>query len=276
MIHKKIEIEINGNNKDQNFKAELDTYLLDDLANMKVERKRPAVLILPGGGYRFTSDREAEPVAIQMNAMGFQAFVLYYSCEPATFPTALLQTAKAISVIREHAKEWHIEERKVVLLGFSAGGHLAASLGTFWNKEFVYEALKIEPKRIRPDGLVLAYSVITAWEFAHQDSFRALLGEKYEERKEWVSLENQVGEDMMPVFLWHTFEDESVPVENSLLFAHALRKKNIPFELHIYQKGRHGLSLANGETNPANEENLIVLECQNWITMAGTWIRNLA
>ena len=276
MIHKKIEIEINGNNKDQNFKAELDTYLLDDLANMKVERKRPAVLILPGGGYRFTSDREAEPVAIQMNAMGFQAFVLYYSCEPATFPTALLQTAKAISVIREHAKEWHIEERKVVLLGFSAGGHLAASLGTFWNKEFVYEALKIEPKRIRPDGLVLAYSVITAWEFAHQDSFRALLGEEYEERKELVSLENQVGEDMMPVFLWHTFEDESVPVENSLLFAHALRKKNIPFELHIYQKGRHGLSLANGETNPANEENLIVLECQTWITMAGTWIRNLA
>ncbi len=276
MIHKKIEIEINGNNKDQNFKAELDTYLLDDLANMKVERKRPAVLILPGGGYRFTSDREAEPVAIQMNAMGFQAFVLYYSCEPATFPTALLQTAKAISVIREHAKEWHIEERKVVLLGFSAGGHLAASLGTFWNKEFVYEALKIEPKRIRPDGLVLAYPVITEWEFAHQDSFRALLGEEYEERKELVSLENQVGEDMMPVFLWHTFEDESVPVENSLLFAHALRKKNIPFELHIYQKGRHGLSLANGETNPANEENLIVLECQNWITMAGTWIRNLA
>ena len=276
MIHKKIEIEINGNNKDQNFKAELDTYLLDDLANMKVERKRPAVLILPGGGYRFTSDREAEPVAIQMNAMGFQAFVLYYSCEPATFPTALLQTAKAISVIREHAKEWHIEERKVVLLGFSAGGHLAASLGTFWNKEFVYEALKIEPKRIRPDGLVLAYPVITAWEFAHQDSFRALLGEEYEERKELVSLENQGGEDMMPDFLWHTFEDESVPVENSLLFAHALRKKNIPFELHIYQKGRHGLSLANGETNPANEENLIVLECQNWITMAGTWIRNLA
>lgn len=179
-------------------------------------------------------------------------------------------------MIREHAKEWHIEERKVVLLGFSAGGHLAASLGTFWNKEFVYEALKIEPKRIRPDGLVLAYPVITAWEFAHQDSFRALLGEEYEERKELVSLENQVGEDMMPVFLWHTFEDESVPVENSLLFAHALRKKNIPFELHIYQKGRHGLSLANGETNPANEENLIVLECQNWITMAGTWIRNLA
>ncbi len=276
MIHKKIEIEINGNNKDQNFKAELDTYLLDDLANMKVERKRPAVLILPGGGYRFTSDREAEPVAIQMNAMGFQAFVLYYSCEPATFPTALLQTAKAISLIREHAREWHIEERKIVLLGFSAGGHLAASLGTFWNKEFVYEALKIEPKRIRPDGLVLAYPVITSGEFAHQDSFRALLGEKYEERKEWVSLENQVGEDMMPVFLWHTFEDESVPVENSLLFASALRKKNIPFELHIYQKGRHGLSLANGETNPANEENLIVLECQNWITMAGTWIRNLA
>ncbi len=276
MIHKKIEIEINGNNKDQNFKAELDTYLLDDLANMKVERKRPAVLILPGGGYRFTSDREAEPVAIQMNAMGFQAFVLYYSCEPATFPTALLQTAKAISLIREHAREWHIEERKIVLLGFSAGGHLAASLGTFWNKEFVYEALKIEPKRIRPDGLVLAYPVITSGEFAHQDSFRALLGEEYEERKELVSLENQVGEDMMPVFLWHTFEDESVPVENSLLFASALRKKNIPFELHIYQKGRHGLSLANGETNPANEENLIVLECQNWITMAGTWIRNLA
>ena len=276
MIHKKIEIEINGNNKDQNFKAELDTYLLDDLANMKVERKRPAVLILPGGGYRFTSDREAEPVAIQMNAMGFQAFVLYYSCEPATFPTALLQTAKAISLIREHAREWHIEERKIVLLGFSAGGHLAASLGTFWNKEFVYEALKIEPKRIRPDGLVLAYPVITSGEFAHQDSFRALLGEKYEERKEWVSLENQVGEDMMPVFLWHTFEDESVPVVNCLLFASALRKKIIPFELHIYQKGRHGLSLANGETNPANEENLIVLECQNWITMAGTWIRNLA
>lgn len=275
MIHKKIEIEINGNNKYKDFKAELYTYLLDNLAGVDENRKRPAVLILPGGGYTHISDREGEPVAIQMNAMGFHAFVLQYSCTPAVFPTALLQAAKAVSMIREHAQEWHIEEKKIIILGFSAGGHLAASLGTFWKKEFVYEPLQTEPEKIKPDGLILAYPVITSGEFAHQDSFQALLGEEYEEMKEFVSLENQIEEDMMPVFLWHTFEDGSVPAENSLLFADALRKKNIPFELHIYPRGRHGLSLANEETNPINGKSALVLECQNWITMAGAWIKNL-
>ncbi len=124
-------------------------------------------------------------------------------------------------------------------------------------------------------ALILSYPVISSGVHAHQGSFQALLGDQQEELRERLSLEKQVNNQTPPTFLWHTFEDASVPVENSMLFAVALRKHNIPFELHIYPSGGHGLSLANEESMNVQNNFGIQEECQNWIDMAGVWIRNL-
>jgi dipeptidyl aminopeptidase/acylaminoacyl peptidase len=124
--------------------------------------------------------------------------------------------------------------------------------------------------------MILSYPVITSGEFAHRDSFTALLQERHEELLTRVSLEKQVSEHTPPAFLWHTFSDSCVPVENSLLFTSAMNTFKIPFELHIYPEGEHGLSLANEETYCKDNNFGIQKECQNWITMAGTWVRNLS
>lgn len=255
--------------------AKLYTYVLDNSPEIDQNRKRPAVIICPGGGYVTTSDREAEPVAIQMNAMGFHVFILRYSVQPATFPTALTELATAVAYVRNRAEEWNIDANKVIVTGFSAGGHLAASLGVFWEREFLAERVKFDKDAYKPNGLILSYPVISSGVHAHQGSFQALLGDQQEELRERLSLEKQVNNQTPPTFLWHTFEDASVPVENSMLFAVALRKHNIPFELHIYPSGGHGLSLANEESMSVQNNFGIQEECQNWIDMAGVWIRKL-
>lgn len=274
MLQERLEVIIDGDNT-ENCHPYLNTYVLDNYACIDPERVRPAVLICPGGGYSHTSDREAEAVAIQMNAMGFHAFVLYYTCAPAAvFPRPQLEAARAMMMIREHAEEWHVNPNKVIIMGFSAGGHLAASIAAFYNREFLYGPLHTTPEMIKPSGQVLCYPVITSGEFAHRGSFRALLGDKEEELRDFVSLEHQVSSDTPPAFIWHTYEDGSVPVENSMMYASAMRKAKVPFELHIYPRGGHGLSLANGETKSARG-NEIVPEVQSWIKLAGRWIKNL-
>lgn len=276
MLHKTIELEVKKADT-KGHRPTLVTYILESSASVNQGKKRPAVLICPGGGYTRTSVREAEPIAIQMNAMGFHAFILYYSCAPAVFPTPQLEAAAAMVLIREHAAEWRIIEDKVVIAGFSAGGHLAASIGTFWNQKFLYQALEVKPEQIRPDGMILCYPVITSGEYAHRGSFDSLLGDRCKEVEllEKTSLEKQVTKDTPKTFLWHTYEDASVPLENTLLFANALRKYKIPMEVHIYPRGGHGIALANEETQSMDGGNTVIPEAQNWIRMVGKWIRNL-
>jgi acetyl esterase/lipase len=252
--------------------APLYTYMLNTRAAQFGGKPRPVVLILPGGGYTMISDRDTEPVAVRMNAAGFHAAVLRYSVAPARFPTALLQAAQAVMLLREHAEEWHIDPRRIFVMGLSAGGHLAACLGTLWNKKIIDDELKAAPAKFRPDGLVLAYPVISSGEFAHQGSIDNLLGDRTE-LKETVSLEKQVDKDSPPAFIWHTFEDELVPVENSLLFAGALRRSGVSFELHIYPKGVHGQSLGTKET----ESPMFPLPfppVDSWVDLAANWIRS--
>ncbi|MBO0994121.1 alpha/beta hydrolase [Bacillus sp. SD088] len=269
MIHEVIRIQT------EQSEAKLYTYVLDNSPEIDQNRKRPAVIICPGGGYVKTSDREAEPVAIRLNAMGFHVFILRYSVQPAIFPTALTELATAVAHVRTRAQEWNIDPQKVIVSGFSAGGHLAASLGVFWEKEFLAKSAQVDKQLYKPNGLILSYPVITSGTHAHQGSFDALLGDQHEELREKLSLEKQVNAETPPTFLWHTFEDAGVPVENSMLFAVALRKHSIPFELHIYPNGGHGLSLANEESMSVQNNFGIQEECQNWIDMAGVWIRNL-
>lgn len=257
------------------YKATLTTYLLDNSPEVDKNRTRSLVIICPGGGYRFVSEREAEPVALQFSAMGFHACILRYSIYPAKFPTAITQLAKTVAYVRGHAKEWNVNSDKILVGGFSAGGHLAASLGTLWHEKFLEDIMQMPKENYKPNGMILCYPVISSGQYAHRDSFTALLQDQYDELLEKTSLEKQVTRNTPPAFLWHTFEDELVPIENTLLFVSAMNEQKIPFELHIYQRGGHGLSLANEETRGENDHNPCQTECQNWITMAGTWLKKL-
>lgn len=262
------------------YTAPLHTYLLSNSNEIAPDRKRPLVLICPGGAYAFTSDREAEPVAVQLNAMGIHACILRYSCAPARFPTALVQVAKSIALIRENAAKWNVDPDKIAVMGFSAGGHLACSIGTFWNRKFLAEEAGLPSEAIRPNGLVLSYPVISAGQHCHAGSFQHLLGKEASTdaaKRDSVSLEKQVDPDMPKTFIWHTFADESVPVENTLLLLTALKQQNIPFEAHIFPDGPHGISLGTEETISPDRpvEFMAYPELTPWISMAGRWIKAL-
>lgn len=272
MIHKKIEIKARGMEAVGN----LYTYFLDSSIEMRPNEKRPVILMCPGGGYEMTSDREAEPMAMQFLAMGYHVAILRYSVCPVRYPAALLQVAESVLYLKEHADEYHIDPEKIVVQGCSAGGHLAANYGIAWNSPFLIKLMGMEndPERLRVAGLLLCYPVITSGEKAHEESFRNLLGEQYEEKKEELSLENQVTPDTPPTFLWHTATDETVLVENSLYFFQACLQQGVSAELHIYPVGGHGLSLANEETCRANGIG-VQKECQSWISLAQTWLEEI-
>lgn len=230
--------------------ARLTAYIPDDFYDDGTSKIRPAVLIMPGGGYGYTSKRESEPVAMKFISEGLCAFVLNYSVAPARFPQALCEALSAIGYIRENAAKWNIDQNKIAVCGFSAGGHLAASVATFWKAPWIKEHMEIDYEKVKPNLLVLSYPVITSGKFAHQGSVNNLLGDNItEEMLELISLEKQVTVDVPPTFIWHTYEDGSVSVKNTMLFAHALIEEDIPLEMHIYRRGGHGLSIGNFMVN---------------------------
>lgn len=254
-----------------NFRPYMNSYLLEENES---SNKRSAVLICPGGGYGSTSEREAEPVALRFNEAGFNAFVLHYSVAPRRHPQPILDISRAMCIIRENAEKWNIHSDKIAVCGFSAGGHLAASLAVHHDKDFIFQTLGIKSGMNHPNALILSYPVITSERFAHLASFKNLLGDTpSEDLKHLMSLEKHVSEKTPPTFLWHTFEDQAVPIENSLVFAQALRNHNVPFELHIYPDGPHGLSLATGET--AFHPQQINYHASSWIKLCFEWLDNV-
>ncbi len=271
MIYKEFEIKEKGSLEG----ARLTIYAQEDSPKLKI-KKRPMILICPGGAYAYTSDREAEPVALAFMAKGFNAAILRYSCYPAHYPTSLFELGRAVLIIREHADEWHTDGNAIVIQGSSAGGHLAASFSCFWKEDFLAKELledstDIAKEKLRPNGLLLSYPVITSGEHAHKDSFKNLLGDRLEELENKMSLETAVNADVPRTFIWHTFTDGAVPVENSLLFASGLRKSGINTELHIFPSGCHGLALANNLTEGPEGKELEPV-CQPWIDLATTWM----
>lgn len=234
--------------------------------------KKSAVLICPGGGYDYCSKREAEPVALRFLSYGIDAFVLEYSCK-TPFPTNLLEAAAAMAFIRKNADEWNIDRNRIFICGFSAGGHLAASLSVHWNKPFVKDVLGLTDEH-KPDGSILGYPVITTGELTHQGSIDNLIADNpTEERTLLVTLDRQVDADTPPAFIWHCADDGCVPVENSLWYAGALSRNKIPFVLHVFKDGGHGLSLAD-ETTAAYDGH-INPEAAQWFMMAVDWIKRL-
>lgn len=249
------------------FKPILQTYILDG------EKSRGAVLICPGGGYAITWPGEAEPVALKFNAAGYHAFVVHYSVAPRKHPQPLYDVSKAMSIIRENADKWKVDSNNIAVCGFSAGGHAAGSLAVHWDKDYISKALGIEKGMNKPNAAILCYPVITSGEFAHRDSFYNLLGREVDEKllKE-MSLELQVNEKTPPVFLWHTFSDDCVPVENSLLFAKAMKDHSIPFEFHIYNKGVHGMSTASDEMLNYSDTAEINPHVATWMELCIQWL----
>ena len=233
------------------FRPNLRTYLHEDAEN------RPCVLVIPGGGYRFCSPSEGENVALRFYDMGYQVFVGSYSTNMISFADLKLQPLRDISrmvrIIRARAEEFRIRDGQIVLCGFSAGSHLCGSLCVHWKDVADDRYAGISN---RPDGAILSYPVITAGEYAHRDSFTALLGpDATEQELDYMSLEKQVTRDTPPIFLWHTASDGLVPVENSCLMAMAMKQQGIPFELHIFPKGDHGLSLSDEDWAQGRNQN---------------------
>lgn len=234
-------------------------------------RNFPAMLVIPGGGYSFVSDREALPIAYQFLAKGYSAFILDYAVAPAMFPTALREAALAMRYIRENAEELHIRADRVAAIGFSAGGHLCGSLSTMYNCPELESFAS--PEQARPDAAALCYPVLLSWGPTHEGTMRNISGGD-QALRERLSLEKQVHAGMPPVFLWHTRDDASVPARNSLIMACALEQAGLPFVLHIYRSGQHGLSMADEtvyrkDTMPA----VISADSLQWMPTLHCWLK---
>ena len=215
-----------------------------ELFPLDTNLRADTVLVLPGGGYRYTSPREADRIAYAFNQQGFQAAVLYYRVAPRRFPEPQQDALRAIRLLRAHAEEWKLGSR-VAVCGFSAGGHLAASCGTIWKEIDADAGDDADRMEARPDALILGYPVISLTEFKPGGSGRNLTGEEGDsELRRHLSLRNRVSAETPPTFLWHTATDTVVDVQNSLVFAEAAWQAGVPAELHVFSRGPHGLSLA--------------------------------
>lgn len=264
----------------------LDAYLLHNSQEFQVDQRRPAVIVCPGGGYMFLSDREAEPIALRFAAHGYHVFVLRYAVQTA-FPAPILDVALAVQTVRAHAAEWFVDPDQIALCGFSAGGHVAAALGVFWNQPFIYAPLGVTPDQIKPNALLLCYALIDLTLIAsrpdgagadgqpvttNQRMLHALLGEYAPPpaRLDAYSLDRQVSAATPPTFLWHTAADPIVPILNALRFAAACAQHQVPFELHVYGQGEHGLALADSVT--AIGDRLIDPHAATWLPLALHWL----
>lgn len=254
--------------------AELTAYAPDNFPELGRDRRRPALIICPGGGYEFLSDREGEPVALRFAGLGYAAFVLRYSIAPAgRWPIPQRQLLAAIDFVRSNCERYHVDPSAVIPMGFSAGGHLAGCAAVMWNKPEIYRPLRKKSPAFRPDGAILCYPVVTGGEMSHIRSFAALLGERYDELLETVSLEKRVTRKMPPVFLWHTADDITVPVENSLRLAQALEAKGVAHELHIYPHGLHGQSLADRTVFAPDQMHRLSVPCSVWVDHCDAWLQ---
>lgn len=233
-----------------------------------------AMVILPGGGYGGLADHEGKAYALWLRDQGIAGFVLKYRLGSAGYrhPVMLWDAARALRLVRHNAAEWKLDPKRIGLIGSSAGGHLASTLLTHFDSGDPKAADPIDRESSRPDIGILCYPVITMGEKTHRGSRENLLGKNPSpELIEELSNELHVTKETPPCFLFHTAEDPVVPVENSLMFAATLRKAGVPFDLHIYEKGRHGIGLG---FQPYSEYDRAKLhpwtrDCEFWLKEQG-------
>lgn len=279
----------------------LTTYVLADSGEMLAGGKRPAVLICPGGAYLACSDREAEPIAMAFATMGYHAFVLRYSVyggevfdngfadmtpkEECRYPAPMREIGLAMLYIKGHAKEWLIDAGRVAICGFSAGAHNCAMYATHWHMPVITDFFGKDKELFRPAACILAYCIsdyVYMKEHADRHSgarelFDAAnlsyLGSKEVSKEKLleVSPARFVTKETPPTFLWATAEDEVVPVQHSVRMAHALADGGVPFELHIFEEGSHGLSLATQASSGCKSQ--INSDAAKWVGLADVWLQ---
>jgi acetyl esterase/lipase len=230
-----------------------------------------AIVICPGGGYGGLAPHEGRDYARFLNESGIAGFVLKYRLGSGGYrhPVMLQDAARAVRLVRARASEWKVDPKRIGIMGSSAGGHLASTLLTHFDAGKPEAADLVERQSSRPNLGILCYAVITMGQFTHQGSKANLLGkDPAPELVRELSNELQVTKDTPPCFVWHTYEDNAVPVENSLQFAEALRRAGVPCDLHIYQKGPHGLGLGTREWNP-EKRHPWTRDCIFWLQVQG-------
>ncbi len=233
---------------------------------------RPAVMIMPGGGYEFVSDRESEPIALAFVSSGYSAFVLSYSVRSA-YPIPLNEAIMAVAYIRHNAKKYSVNRDKIAAIGFSAGGHLAGLLAT----SSLAERQTILGNKGESDGkinaVVLSYPVIAMNDFSHE-STRKIISDNGAVSYDALSVERRISSDSAPAFIWHTAEDGVVSVENLLVLASAYKKTGLPFALHIFERGCHGLSLSNKEVLDSDSDVATFKSVGKWLELALDWLKD--
>ena len=267
----------------------LDCYIFKNVeANPTV--KRPAVIVVPGGGYMIEpSDREGGPVAMQYLAQGYHVFVARYNITPHHFPTQLFQLTTCVKMIRDHAEEWFVDPNKIYINGFSAGGHLTATLGAYWDHELITKRLGYKAEEVKPNGLILCYPAITTDQVISKiqlpmEAIKAT-GMDYDtwvtplcgddpKLAEMVSIEKVARETFPPTFIYHTAVDIIAHVQNSMLLAQSLIKLGVRTEMHIFPTGFHGLSLGRPDISPPDGIH-VTEHATQWLPLAQRWIKDL-
>lgn len=280
----------------------LTAYILDHSPEMMPSQKRPALLICPGGGYMNCSDREAEPVALRFNAMGYHAFVLRYSTNKVgrpgyvkmedltvppsdrVYPKQMQEIGMAMGIIRDNSIRWNVDADRIALCGFSAGAHNCAMYGANWHRPIITDVLQRPVNELRPAACILGYCVSDYvfmktglesnpgarmfFDIANM-SFMGIVAPE-ENLLDAVSPNRHVTEHMPPTFLWSTANDNMVPIENTLLMSQALAKAKVPFEVHIFEDGPHGMSLATQATAGCRAH--VDANVAKWVDMAESWL----
>ena len=258
-------------------KAWLKSLLFETPFNTNIQgahELRPAIVVVPGGGYNYCSQRESAPVSLHFSLQGYQTFVLEYHCgEESVYPTPLVDIALALAHIRTHAAEFDIDPNRIALLGFSAGGHLSALLGSLWHTPELNQLTGLNSELMKPNALILGYPVANLRAFSDlmaargepESKFGAML-QNYAKVKDPMFL---VNEHIPPVFLFTTLEDDLIPAEHSFAYAQCLLEAGTSLEFHQFSEGGHGLGSADGLSNHGRSypKRLSV-----WLDLAVNWL----
>lgn len=252
----------------ENEEVYLEAYIADPIR----ECERKAILVIPGGGYgTVCSDREGEPIAMAFMPYGYNAFVLHYTVNKKDpYPIQLREASLAVKHIRDNAENYGINSDKLFAVGFSAGGHLAASLGVFWKRPEATEGLGIDYGYNKPTGIMPIYPVVNPE--GHSGSFKNLLCSENPDREslDYLSIDKHVDGDSSPAFMVHTVDDKVVDVRNTLSLARAYTDAGVPYEMHIYPSAPHGLALSNPITylGDSRYNDPMIAE---WVRLAAYW-----
>ncbi|QMV44018.1 alpha/beta hydrolase [Cohnella cholangitidis] len=289
MIHKKLKLF-------EHSEATLTTYVLDDGEYDRKNLVRPAVVICPGGGYTIISHNEGEPVALAYARAGYHAFVLTYSIKiDNPFPTALRELAKAMSIIRENAQEWLIDPDNISVAGFSAGGNLALSLGVNYRKPVITSEIGLTSEEIKPNRLILGYPAVTLkarptetpsflielMEKGLMPDFRGpniqeiLMGKENltDDEIDSLNLLQYLHDEMPQTFIWGTYEDMVIPATDLLGLAEQLYRRKVPCELHLFEKGQHGMSLGDESVKAGDQVGHLSLG--TWFDLCLKWMKQI-